>query len=268
MIEHIADQIKSRLQGRHPEIAIILGSGLGSLGDEISAPITIPYTEIEGFPHSTVAGHKGCLISGELSGKQVLCMQGRIHLYEGHSPQSIATIIRSFAKLGIKQLIVTNAAGSLHKDMPAGSLMLIKDHINLNLPNPLVGPNDDRFGPRFPDMSDAYSSALRHKVKDIAASLGIKLFEGVYIMVMGPCFDTAAEINAFRILGADAVGMSTIPEVISAVHCGMQVLGISVITNLGTGLRDGSQNHQETLAEADKASQNLQRLIKQYLQEA
>ena len=256
MIEHIAEQIKSRLQGRHPEIAIILGSGLGSLGDEIS------------FPHSTVAGHKGCLISGELSGKQVLCMQGRIHLYEGHSPQSIATIIRSFAKLGIKQLIVTNAAGSLHKDMPAGSLMLIKDHINLNLPNPLVGPNDDRFGPRFPDMSDAYTSALRHKVKNIAASLDIKLFEGVYIMVMGPCFDTAAEINAFRILGADAVGMSTIPEVISAVHCGMQVLGISVITNLGTGLRDGNQSHQETLAEADKASQNLQCLIKQYLQEA
>ena len=268
MIEHIAEQIKSRLQGRHPEIAIILGSGLGSLGDEISAPITIPYTEIEGFPHSTVAGHKGCLISGELSGTQVLCMQGRIHLYEGHSPQSIATIIRSFAKLGIKQLIVTNAAGSLHKDMPAGSLMLIKDHINLNLPNPLVGPNDDRFGPRFPDMSDAYTSALRHKVKNIAASLDIKLFEGVYIMVMGPCFDTAAEINAFRILGADAVGMSTIPEVISAVHCGMQVLGISVITNLGTGLRDGNQSHQETLAEADKASQNLQCLIKQYLQEA
>ncbi len=268
MIEHIAQQIQSRLQGRQPEIAIILGSGLGSLGDEISAPITIPYTEIDGFPHSTVAGHKGCLISGELSGKQVLCMQGRIHLYEGHSPQSIATIIRSFAKLGIKQLIVTNAAGSLHKDMPAGSLMLIKDHINLNLPNPLVGPNDDRFGPRFPDMSDAYNSALRHKVKDIASSLNIKLFEGVYIMVMGPCFDTAAEINAFRILGADAVGMSTVPEVISAVHCGIKVLGISVITNLGTGLRDGSQSHQETLAEADKASQNLQMLIKQYLKEA
>ena len=259
MIEHIAQQIQSRLQGRQPEIAIILGSGLGSLGDEISASITIPYTEIDGFPHSTVAGHKGCLISGELSGKQVLCMQGRIHLYEGHSPQSIATIIRSFAKLGIKQLIVTNAAGSL---------MLIKDHINLNLPNPLVGPNDDRFGPRFPDMSDAYNSALRHKVKDIASSLNIKLFEGVYIMVMGPCFDTAAEINAFRTLGADAVGMSTVPEVISAVHCGIKVLGISVITNLGTGLRDGSQSHQETLAEADKASQNLQMLIKQYLKEA
>ena len=268
MIQHIAAQIQSRLQQRTPEIAIILGSGLGSLGDQISSPITIPYTEIDGFPRSTVAGHKGCLISGELSGKQVLCMQGRIHLYEGHSPQSISTIIRSFALLGIKQLIVTNAAGSLRPDMPSGSLMLIKDHINLNLPNPLIGPNDDRFGPRFPDMSNAYNSTLRTKLKTIASSLNIKLFEGVYIMVMGPCFDTAAEVNAFRILGADAVGMSTIPEVISAVHCGIKVLGISVITNLGTGLRRGAQSHQETLAEADKASLNLQTLIKQYLQEA
>ena len=268
MIEDIARQIREKIPGHHPQTAIILGSGLGSLGDAINNAVHIDYREISGFPQSTVSGHRGKLIIGNLEETEVICLQGRFHLYEGHPPQVINTVIKTLWELGIRRLIVTNAAGSLTPDFQPGTIMLIKDHINLNLPNPLVGPNDDRFGPRFPDMSDAYTSALRHKVKNIAASLDIKLFEGVYIMVMGPCFDTAAEINAFRILGADAVGMSTIPEVISAVHCGMQVLGISVITNLGTGLRDGSQSHQETLAEADKASQNLQMLIKQYLKEA
>ncbi len=267
MIEQLATQIKNRLNGLRPETAIILGSGLGALGDEITDSVIIPYTEIEGFPASTVAGHKGRLICGKLEGKEILCMQGRLHLYEGHRPQSINDIITAFRLLGINRLIVTNAAGSLHKDMPAGSLMLIKDHINLNLPNPLTGPDDERFGPRFPDMSDAYCAAERTHVKKLAEKLNIKLFEGVYIMAFGPCFDTAAEIRAFQILGADAVGMSTIPEVICAVHCGMKVLGISVITNLGTGLRDGVQSHTETLAEADKAGQNLRQLIKAYLRE-
>ena len=267
MIEHIAQQIQSRLQGRQPEIAIILGSGLGSLGDEISAPITIPYTEIDGFPHSTVAGHKGCLISGELSGKQVLCMQGRIHLYEGHSPQSIATIIRSFAKLGIKQLIVTNAAGSLHKDMPAGSLMLIKDHINLNLPNPLVGPNNEKYGPRFPAMNGAYTESLRRKCKEVAAKNNINLAEGIYLMVLGPNFETAAEVKAFAQWGADAVGMSTVPEVIAAAHCGMDVLGVSVITNYAAGLMSNTPSHRETLAEADKAAAKMTRLISEFIKE-
>ena len=267
MIEHIAQQIQSRLQGRQPEIAIILGSGLGSLGDEISAPITIPYTEIDGFPHSTVAGHKGCLISGELSGKQVLCMQGRIHLYEGHSPQSIATIIRSFAKLGIKQLIVTNAAGSLHEDMSAGSIMLISDHIGLNTPNPLFGPDDEKYGPRFPDMSNAYDSNIRDKIKIIAQKEHIKLHEGVYFLSLGPCFETPAEIRAIKTLGGDAVGMSTVPEVICAVHCGIKVLGISVITNLGTGLKSGTQSHEETLIQAQEAASKLQTLIIKYLED-
>lgn len=263
----LASHIQSRLNGFQPETAIILGSGLGRLGDEIISPITVPYAEIPGFPLSTVSGHKGCLLAGTLENTKVLCMQGRIHLYEGHTPQSINTVISAFRLLGIKKLIVTNAAGSLTPDMPAGSLMLIKDHINLNLPNPLTGPNDDSIGPRFPDMSNAYDAAERQKIKELASRLNIKLFEGVYIMALGPCFDTAAEVRAFRILGADAVGMSTVPEVICAVHAGIKVIGFSVITNLGTGLKDSPQSHAETLAQADKASASLTRLIKNYLRE-
>lgn len=267
MIDKIAAQIQNRLNGRRPQTAIILGSGLGKLGDEITDAVTIPYAEIEGFPRSTVAGHKGCLIIGTLAGKEVLCMQGRIHLYEGHAPQTIKTIIAAFRRLGIKRLIVTNAAGSLHRDMPAGSLMLIKDHINLNLPNPLIGPNDDKDGPRFPDMSDAYTAAIRSRVKDLAAKLKIKLFEGVYMMMRGPCFETPAEIRALQTLGADAVGMSTVPEVICAVYSGMEVLGISVITNLGTGLQSAPQSHAETMEQADKAAVSLTTLVKEFIRE-
>lgn len=267
MIEEIAQEIKKRIGSRSPKTAIILGSGLGSLGAEIKDQVIIPYSEIKGFPVSSVKGHSGQLIIGSLEGHEVLCMQGRVHLYEGHKPQTINTFITAFRLLGVEQLIVTNAAGSLHKDMPAGSLMLIKDHINLNIPNPLIGPDDEKYGPRFPDMSNAYDDNIRSSVKELAAELGIKLYEGVYIMALGPCFDTSAEIRAFQILGADAVGMSTIPEVISAVHCGMKVLGISVITNLGTGLRDGAQSHQETLAKAEAAGAELALLVKRYLSE-
>ncbi len=267
MIEHIAEQIRGRLGGLRPETLIILGSGLGRLGDEIENKIIVPYAEIDGFPHSTVSGHQGQLIAGKLEGRDVLCMQGRIHLYEGHAPQSINTIIKAFQLLGIRQLIVTNAAGSLTKDMPAGSLMLISDHINLSGANPLAGPDDERFGPRFPDMSDAYSQTLRQKAKAAAGKENIRLLEGVYLMVLGPTFDTAAEIRAYRILGADAVGMSTVPEVICAVHSGMQVLGFSVITNLGTGLRDGFQSHAETLAQGEKAGADLIKLVKAFLRE-
>lgn len=264
----IASQIKHRIGSFHPEVAIILGSGLGNFGEEINDKIIIPYSEIEGFPTSTVSGHQGRLIIGHLDGKDVLCMQGRIHLYEGHQPQAINTIIKAFKLIGIEHLIVTNAAGSLHQEMPAGSLMLIKDHINLNIPSPLVGPNDEQSGPRFPDMSDAYSLQIREHIKNISTKLNLKLFEGVYIMALGPCFETPAEIRAFQVLGADAVGMSTVPEVISAIHSGMKVLGLSVITNLGTGLSNKPQSHTETLEQANKASENLTKLIRTYLQES
>lgn len=267
MIEKITAQIKEKLGSHRPQTAIILGSGLGGLGDEIENPRIIEYKDIEGFPQSTVSGHKGRLIAGILEGREVLCMQGRIHLYEGHDPQAINTIIKTFQTLGIKELIVTNAAGSLDENMAPGSIMLIKDHINFSGRNPLVGPDDEKFGPRFPDLGNAYTQSIRQRIKQIAQRENIALHEGVYLMVLGPNFETAAEIRAFRILGADAVGMSTVPEVIAAAHSGIKVLGLSVITNFGTGMRRGEQSHAETLEQAQKAASNLTRLVRAYLKE-
>jgi len=266
-ISETAKQIKTFLAKRRPEILIILGSGLGSLADEIETPHTLPYAQIKGFPQSSVQGHQAQLICGTLSGKDVICMQGRFHLYEGHPPQAINTVIKAFQQLGIKNLIVTNAAGSLKKNLPAGSLMLISDHINLSGTNPLIGPNDDRFGPRFPDMTDAYHRAFQKKFENIAKSAKIKIHKGVYLMVTGPTFDTTAEVKAYAVLGADAVGMSTVPEVICAVHSGMKVLGISVITNLGTGIKKTKHSHQEVLAQSQAAAKNLSKLVKQFLKE-
>lgn len=251
----------------HPQTAIILGSGLGALGNEITNAVSIDYSELEGFPQSTVAGHRGRLLIGKLEGKDVLCMQGRIHLYEGHDPKKIDFIIKVFKELGIKNLIVTNAAGSLNENFAPGSVMLINDHINFSGRNPLIGPNDDTLGPRFPDVSDAYCKKFRDKIKQIAKDNNIPLFEGVYMMVTGPNFETAAEIRAFRILGADAVGMSTVPEVLSAVHSGMSVLAFSVITNFGTGMKSGAQSHEETLKQADAAASRLTTLVKAFIRE-
>lgn len=256
-----AEQIKQRLNGFEPEIALILGSGLGNLAEQIKNPVIIRYKDIKGFPQSTVSGHSGQFAAGVLNGKKVLCMQGRVHLYEGHSPQSISQIIKTFKLLGLKKLVVTNAAGSLTPQIPAGSIMLITDHINFSFNNPLIGPNDDVLGPRFPDMSNAYDAGLRKIAVDTARELGIDLKQGVYLMVSGPNFETAAEVKAFGILGGDAVGMSTVPEVISAVHAGIKVLGFSVITNLGTGLQTQIQSHAETLAMADKAAGRLSVLL-------
>ena len=259
--EKIAAQIKSRLNGRKPETAIILGSGLGALGDQIENPVIIPYAEIDGFPHSTVSGHKGHLVVGRLEGKDILCMQGRIHLYEGCAPQTIRDIIHSFKHLGISKLIVTNAAGSLNPKLPSGSIMLIDDHINLSFTNPLIGSNDDDIGPRFPDMSNAYDRDLRALAAQTAKELNIPLNRGVYLMVSGPNFETAAEVKAFGLLGGDAVGMSTVPEVIAANHAQISVLGFSVITNMGTGLQQQTQSHAETLSAADHASEKLAKLL-------
>lgn len=268
MINKIASQIRARLGAYSPETAIILGSGLGALGDQIENPVIIPYSEIEGFPQSTVSGHKGRLIIGRLEGKDVLCMQGRIHLYEGHAPQSINTFIKAYQLLGIKNLIVTNASGSLTTNLPAGTIMLISDHINLSGTNPLIGVNDEAYGPRFPDMSNAYDKVIRAYVKKLAARENIPLAEGTYLMVTGPTFDTPAEVRAYRILGADAVGMSTVPEVICAVHSGMKVLGFSVIVNIGCGLRKGALSHAETIREAEAASHNLIKLVRTYIRES
>lgn len=265
--QEIFHELRAKLQDRHPQTLIILGSGLAGLADQISDPLIIPYQEIKGFPQSTVSGHLGRLISGRLENKEILCMQGRFHLYEGHPAQLINTIIKAFALLGIKNLIVTNAAGSLKTELAPGSLMLITDHINFSGQNPLIGPNNDQFGPRFPDLSQAYTPAFRDRLKSLATEQGIPLQEGVYLMVMGPNFETSAEIKAFQTLGADAVGMSTVPEVIAATHSQMNILGISVITNYGTGLKAGAQDHAETLAQGQQATHNLTRLIKLFVKD-
>lgn len=263
----LAEQIKTHLHGFQPNIAIILGSGLGGLADKIKNPIIVNYADILGFPQSTVAGHSGRLICGQLGGKNVLCMQGRFHMYEGHPISLIADIIHAYKLLGIEKLIVTNAAGSLRHEIAPGSLMLISDHINFSCQNPLIGPNDESFGPRFPAMDNAYDKDLRLKAHQLAQKLNIELNDGVYMFLLGPTFETPAEIKMQQVLGADAVGMSTVPEVISAVHCGIKVLGISVITNYGCGLQAQAPSHAETLANANLASDNLQTLVKAVLEE-
>lgn len=261
------EQFKRLLADKRPQTAVILGSGLGSVADAVEDPLTIDYAAVEGFPRTTVAGHSGKMIVGRLGQSKVLCLQGRFHLYEGHRPQVIAEVVNALKAVGINRLIVTNAAGSLNPEFTPGSLMLIKDHINFSGQNPLVGANNESVGPRFPDMSNAYDRDMRRQAKELAAELGIDLPEGVYLMVLGPNFETAAEIRAFRTLGADAVGMSTVPEVIAAVHAGIKVLAVSAVTNFGTGLQETPLSHEETIAGAARASSALTALITNYIKE-
>ena len=226
-----AQYIESRLEGRKPVAAIILGSGLGQLAEIIEERITIPYTEIPCFPVSTVIGHKGNFICGYLGGKCVLAMQGRFHYYEGYDMTTLTLPVRVMSKLGVKFLLVSNAAGALNPDYKVGDTVIIRDHINF-MPNPLVGANMDDFGPRFPDMTCAYDLELQQKALEIAAEMGIKLNQGVYFGGSGPTYETPAEVRFFRAVGADLVGMSTVPEVIVARHCGIRVFGMSVVTNI------------------------------------
>jgi len=214
-----------------PDVAIILGTGLGGLAEDMDVEARIPYGEIPGFPLSTVESHAGRLLAGTLAGRRVLAMQGRVHLYEGYTPQEIAFPVRVLARLGARTLVVSNACGGMHPLWSPGDLMLIADHINLLGTNPLVGPNDDRLGPRFPDMSEPYDAALRILAHAVSLALGVPLREGVYVAVTGPNLETRAEYRMLRALGADVVGMSTVPEVITAVHMGMRVLGLSIITD-------------------------------------
>lgn len=265
MIETYVQNMKAALNGFDPTVLIILGSGLSVLADKIEDKIIVPYTQI-GFPKISVAGHKGELIAGMLGGKKVLCMNGRYHLYEGHSSALVKDMMSSFEKLGIREVIATNAAGSLRSDMPAGSLMMITDHINFSGQNPLIGLNNDQEGPRFPDMSHAYDEDLQDRLRQTARENQIKLYEGTYFFVVGPNFETKAEIKAFRLLGADAVGMSTVPEVIAAVYFGMKVAGISVITNQSADLQHTALSHEETLFEARQAAVDLQGLILKFLE--
>ncbi len=266
MIEQYVKNLTKHLNGHAPDTLLILGSGLGVLAETLQQRAVVAYEDI-GFPVTKVSGHKGALSVGKLGKHEVACMQGRFHLYEGHNPQLIKDIMCAFFEIGVKNLIVTNAAGSLRSEMSAGSLMLITDHINLSGRNPLVGANDEKYGPRFPDMGNAYDEKKRALFKSIAAQCHIKLYEGVYLMVLGPNFETPAEIKAFQVLGADAVGMSTVPEVLAAIYAGMKILGVSVITNLGAGMQANAQSHVETLRQAASASENLKKLIELYLEE-
>lgn len=229
-INEAAAYVRSRLGGMVPLAGIILGSGLGNLAEEIEDKIVIPYAEIPNFSKSTAVGHKGNLIAGYLSGKYVIAMQGRFHYYEGYPMEQVTLPVRVLKVLGIKYLFVSNAAGGVNFNYRRGDLMIIKDHINL-LPNPLIGKNMDEFGPRFPDMTRPYDPALIRKMETIAAGCNMKLHEGVYLASTGPTYETPAEYKLYRLMGADAVGMSTIPEVIVARHCGIHVFGMSVITN-------------------------------------
>lgn len=243
--------VKSQLQAA-PRVAVVLGSGLGELADLVEGQMDIPYEEIPGFLRSTVPGHAGRLILGRLSGVEVILMSGRFHRYEGYSHRDIALPVRMMKELGVDCLLLTNAAGGVNLSYQPGDLMLIEDHINLSGDNPLIGPNDESFGPRFPDMSRAYSRTLTAVIQQAAVECCIPLKKGVYMLFNGPSFETPAEIRMARTLGADAVGMSTVPEVIAANHCSLPVAAISCITNMAAGILDQPLSHQEVVETGEK----------------
>ena len=244
-----------------PEIGLILGSGLGSIADTIEDAEYYNYSDIPNFPTSTVEGHAGRLVIGKLSGKIVVAMQGRFHYYEGYTMQTITFPVRVMKLLGVSKLVVTNAAGAVNKNFNAGDLMVITDHINFSGSNPLFGENLDEFGPRFPDMSQAYNLELRNKVLAAGKELGINLKQGVYVMFSGPTYETPAEVRMAGILGGDAVGMSTVPEVIVANHCGIKTVGISCLTNMAAGILDQPLNHEEVIETSNKVKKDFIRLM-------
>jgi xanthosine phosphorylase len=250
--------------GFQPRLGLILGSGLGGLVDALEDATTIDYGDLPGFPQPGVAGHGGRLALGRLGGLPVAMLQGRRHIYEGGDPGAMRAPVRALRHAGAVALLATNAAGSLRPENPPGSLMAISDHINMLGASPLTGPNDDEIGPRFPSLRDAYDPSLRGLLRQCADALGIRLPEGVYLATHGPSFETPAEIRAFRTLGADAVGMSTVPEVILARHCGLRVAAVSAITNLAEGMGGEQLSHEQTLRNAEKAAGDLTRLIERF----
>jgi purine-nucleoside phosphorylase len=255
-----ADHIRKRIS-QSPRIAIILGSGLGAVADGIENSVVTPYAEIPHFPCSTVEGHSGKLVAGTLAGVPVIVMQGRVHGYEGYDAEEVTFPMRVLARLEIKTVIVTNASGGIRLGLEPGDLVLISDHINFLGRNPVSGPNDIRFGPRFFDMTEAYSKRLRALAHEAAEEDGVSLSEGVYLAVSGPSYETPAEIRAFRVLGADLVGMSTVPEVIVARHMGIKILGISCVTNLAAGVLDRLLDHSEVMETGLRTQGRLNRLL-------
>lgn len=260
------DYIKGKIKNQ-PEIGIVLGSGLGDFADAIEDKIEITYTEIPGFPVSTVKGHDGKLIFGKINSKEVCVMKGRIHYYEGYDIKEVVYPIEVLAGLGIKTLILTNAAGGVNTDFEPADLMIINDHINIMGKNPLIGPNDEDLGPRFPDMTDLYNKDLIEVAEKSAKKLGIDIKEGVYMYFTGPSYETAAEVRMARILGADAVGMSTVPEAIIARHRGLKILGISTITNMSTGILDTPLDHTEVVEVGQEVAGKFKELLKEIIEE-
>jgi len=250
--------------GFSPKLGIILGSGLGGLADTAEGAVSIDYRDLPGFPEPGVAGHGSRMVLGRIGGLPVACLQGRRHVYEGGDPGAMRAPVRSLKQAGAGALLVTNAAGSLRPESRPGTLMAISDHINMLGVNPLTGHNDDDVGPRFPSLRDAYDPALRGVLRHCAGELGVPLPEGVYLATAGPSFETPAEIRAFRTLGADAVGMSTIPEVILARHCGLRVAAVSAITNLAEGMGGESLSHEQTLRNAEVAARDLSALVARF----
>ncbi|WHY70323.1 purine-nucleoside phosphorylase [Fictibacillus enclensis] len=258
-----ATLIQSKIEGMQPEIGLILGSGLGELADEIENAVQIDYSEIPHFPVSTVEGHAGKLVIGTLNGKTVLAMQGRFHYYEGYSMQDVTFPVRVMKGLGVKLLVVTNACGGMNPEFSAGDLMIINDHLNMTGANPLIGPNDAELGPRFPDMSTAYTPELVQFTKETASSLGINVQEGVYAGITGPTYMTKAELRMLRTVGADAIGMSTVPEVIVASHMSLKVIGISCITDMAIADELEPLTHEQVVAVANRTKPKFINLVKE-----
>lgn len=269
-LQETVTAIRSRAgaEGAAPKVAVILGSGLGPFADTLASKVAIPYAELPHFPHASVPGHAGRLVLGTLEGIQVAAMQGRVHAYEGYSQAQVSYPARVLCSLGIKTLVVTNAAGGINLALRPGDLMAITDHLNLSGANPLSGPNDDRMGPRFPDMSTTYHPGLLSLLQETAQQNRIDLRKGVYAVLSGPSYETPAEIRMLRVMGADAVGMSTVPEVIAAAHMGVKVAGISCITNLAAGIGHQPLTHEEVAQTAGRVRDTFSRLLAQFLPRA
>ncbi len=260
-----AASIQARAPGFVPRVGLVLGSGLGALVDELEDPVHIAYADIPGFRVGTVVGHAGALSLGTLDGTPVACFQGRSHVYEGIEASAVTTPVRTLRRLGAEILVLTNAAGSLRAEAGPGSLVALSDHINMQGFNPLVGPNDEAVGPRFPSLATVYDPELRAGLHAIADELGTPLHDGVYLAVTGPSFETPAEIRAFKTMGADLVGMSTVPEAIVARHCGLRVAAVSVVTNLAEGLGDVALSHEQTLEEGKRGAAQLGPLLRRWV---
>jgi purine-nucleoside phosphorylase len=248
-----------------PSLGIVLGSGLGSLADELSDVTSIPFADLPGWPQATAPGHAGRLLIGHLEGLPVVCQQGRLHLYEGHSPRLVVEPVLLMGRLGAKRVLLTNAAGGVNVRFPAGTLMLVEDHINLTGQNPLIGPNDDRIGARFPDMVNAWSRELRALMRRAATDEEIPVEEGVYLGLTGPNYETPAEVQLQRTIGADAVGMSTVLEAIAARWAGIELVGVSLVTNPGAGVTGEPLTHEEVLAAGEAAGPQFVRLVKRFV---